>query len=192
MPRWPEDSRRRLVDAAVALFSERGFAATTVEQIATVAEVTPRTFFRHFRDKEEVLFAEDDDLLPLLLTAIGEPEPPVTAEELMRHALGVLADALEPARERLRVRHAIIQTDVALTGRELAKQAAWQPRIAGEITRRGFGAADAELLAAIGFALFRTAFVAWLEDGAPQTLRSRVDRALPSARTVMDVSAETS
>lgn len=187
MPRWPEDSRERLVGAAVTLFVERGFAATTVEQIATAAGVTPRTFFRHFRDKEEVLFAEEDGLLPLLLSAIASLEPPFRAEELMRHALGALADRMEPERSRLRARHEIIMTDVALTGRELAKQAAWQPQIAAAIAARGFGEADAELLAAIGFALFRTAFVGWLEDDARASLRERVDRALPSARTVMDL-----
>lgn len=187
MPRWPEDSRQRLVDAAVSLFEERGFAATTVDQIATAAAVTPRTFFRHFRDKEEVLFTEDDVLLPLLLRAIREHPAPAGAEDLMRAALGELAAALQPERERLRTRHAIIRTDVALTGRELAKQAAWQPQIAAELVGRGFTAADAELLAAIGFALFRTAFVSWLEDDRSETLRARVDRALPSVRSVMDL-----
>ncbi|AZC13044.1 MULTISPECIES: TetR family transcriptional regulator [unclassified Microbacterium] len=187
MPRWPEDSRERLVDAAISLFVERGFAATTVEQIATAAGVTPRTFFRHFGDKEEVLFTEEDELLPLLLGAIASLEPPFRADELMRHALGTLADRMEPERTRLRERHAIIKTDVALTGRELAKQAAWQPQIAAAIAARGYTGADAELLAAIGFALYRTAFVGWLEDDAREPLRDRVDRALPSARTVMDL-----
>ncbi len=74
MPRWPEDSRRRLVDAAIGLFAEHGFAATTVDEIAARAGVTARTFFRHFTDKEEVLFADDDALLPTLLAAIAEPE----------------------------------------------------------------------------------------------------------------------
>ncbi|NYF16698.1 AcrR family transcriptional regulator [Microbacterium sp. AK009] len=187
MPRWPEDSRERLAGAAVSLFVERGFAATTVEQIATAAGVTPRTFFRHFRDKEEVLFAEEDELLPLLLDAIATLEPPFRAEELMRHALGVLADTMEPDRTRLRVRHAIIKTDVALAGRELAKQAAWQPQIAAAIAARGYTEADAELLAAIGFALYRTSFVAWLEEDEPEPLRERVHHALPSVRTVMDL-----
>jgi AcrR family transcriptional regulator len=187
MPRWPEDSRDRLVAAAVSLFADHGFVATTVDQIAERAGVTPRTFFRHFRDKEEVLFAEDDRLLPLLLSAIAAPPTPLRAEDLMRHALGALADAMEPERDRLRVRHGIIRTDVALTGRELAKQAAWQPQIAAAIAERGFRPADAELLAAIGFALYRTTFVAWLEDDDSEPLRERVDRALPSARTVMNL-----
>ena len=56
MGRWEPDSRGRLQEAALALFSERGFDQTTAAQIAARAGVTERTFFRHFADKREVLF----------------------------------------------------------------------------------------------------------------------------------------
>jgi len=51
-----EETRARLVDAAFALFSERGYNQVTVDQIATAAGVSRRTFFRHFSAKEEVVF----------------------------------------------------------------------------------------------------------------------------------------
>mgnify|MGYP002784577599 CR=1 FL=1 len=88
MPRWPEDSRTRLVDAAMSLFGEHGYGATTVDEIAARAGVTARTFFRHFPDKEEALFAEDDEMLPLMLATIGEGTEPVTAEALMQRVFG--------------------------------------------------------------------------------------------------------
>src|SRR5579863_5931313 len=56
MGRWQPDSRGRLQEAALALFSERGFDQTTTAQIAVRAGLTERTFFRHFADKREVLF----------------------------------------------------------------------------------------------------------------------------------------
>ena len=56
MGRWEPDSRGRLQEAALALYSERGFDQTTAAQIAARAGVTERTFFRHFADKREVLF----------------------------------------------------------------------------------------------------------------------------------------
>src|SRR4028119_1862792 len=65
--RWQEGTRGRLQQAAVGLFVVHGYGATTTEQIAAAAGVTQRTFFRHFRDKEEVLFAGDDELLAALL-----------------------------------------------------------------------------------------------------------------------------
>ncbi len=56
MGRWQPDSRGRLQEAALALYSERGFDQTTAAQIAERAGLTERTFFRHFADKREVLF----------------------------------------------------------------------------------------------------------------------------------------
>src|ERR1700690_765502 len=56
MGRWEPDSRGRLQEAALDLYSERGFDQTTAAQIAARAGLTERTFFRHFADKREVLF----------------------------------------------------------------------------------------------------------------------------------------
>jgi len=53
MGRWEPDSRGRLQEAALALYSERGFDQTTAAEIAARAGVTERTFFRHFADKRE-------------------------------------------------------------------------------------------------------------------------------------------
>ncbi len=56
MGRWEPDSRGRLQEAALALYSERGFDQTTATEIAARADVTERTFFRHITDEREVLF----------------------------------------------------------------------------------------------------------------------------------------
>lgn len=186
MPRSPEPTRERLVEAAFELFFQQGYGATTVDDIAARAGVTARTFFRHFPDKEEVLFAADDDLLPVILGVINRGVEPVVAEVLMGQVLGALADSLEGDRPVLRHRQRIIDSDVALTGRELAKQARWQPAIAAALVERGFAHRSADVLAAVGFALFRHTLHEWLaQDGGP-TLRRRVDVALPGVRQVLD------
>jgi AcrR family transcriptional regulator len=189
MPRWPEDSRDRLVDAALALFLEHGYAAVTVDDIAARSGVSARTFFRHFPDKEEVLFADDDALLPALLTAIAASTGAASAEEHMTGALLTLADVLEPQREQLRHRQRVIDSQVSLTGRELAKQARWQQAVTAELTDAGYSPEEADLLAAIGFAVFRRALHSWATDTGPETLRDRVRAALPRVRTVLDATA---
>jgi AcrR family transcriptional regulator len=187
MPRWPTDSRERLVDAALSLFGEHGYAATTVDEIAARAGVTARTFFRHFRDKEEVLFSDDDSLMPHLIATIAEPTGPVAAEALMSRALTSLAALMQPGRAALRARQRIVDTEVSLTGRELAKQARWQQAVTATLVERGFAAEHAEVLSAIGFAVFVRELHAWLaEEGGPD-LVERVQDALPRVRTVLDV-----
>lgn len=190
MPRWPDDTRDRLVAAALELFGERGFAAVTIDEIAARAGVSARTFFRHFGDKEEVLFAADDELLPALLAAIAGPPGPQRADVLMAHALGTLAGVMEPTRAMLRIRQGIVDGEVALTGRALAKQARWQHEVAGALRERGFDDEHAEVLSAVGFALFRSALHAWLAEGEGEgegeSLAAHVARALPVARSALE------
>ena len=66
-------TRQAIRRAAFRLIDENGYAATTVEQIAEAAEVSPSTFFRYFPSKESLLLA--DDLDPLILAAF-EAQPP--------------------------------------------------------------------------------------------------------------------
>ena len=68
MGRWEPNARGRLEQAALELYVERGFEQTTVAEIAERAGLTERTFFRHFADKREVLFAGAGALQELLVT----------------------------------------------------------------------------------------------------------------------------
>src|SRR5437660_8789003 len=75
MTRWEPNARARLQEAALELYGERGFEQTTVAEIAKRAGLTERTFFRHFADKREVLFAGAGSLQELLVTSVaGAPD----------------------------------------------------------------------------------------------------------------------
>lgn len=63
-------TRAALREHGLRLFREQGYAATTIEQIAEAAEVSPSTFFRYFPSKEELVLVDDTD--PLLLAALAE------------------------------------------------------------------------------------------------------------------------
>src|SRR5881275_2543735 len=70
MGRWEPGADGRLRVAAMELYAERGFEQATVAEIAERAGVTARTFFRHFADKQEVLFSGSVQLQERLVAAL--------------------------------------------------------------------------------------------------------------------------
>ncbi|WP_410842646.1 TetR/AcrR family transcriptional regulator, partial [Paraburkholderia sp. BR14264] len=87
MARWQPGTRERLQTTALQLFAEQGYDQTTVAGIAAAAEVTERTFFRHFADKREVLFAGQDDFLGMFTTPIEAAPADAAPFDLVRRAL---------------------------------------------------------------------------------------------------------
>ncbi|MBX6381432.1 MAG: TetR family transcriptional regulator [Microbispora sp.] len=77
-------TRRTIQEQALRLFAERGYDATTVEQIAEAAEVSPSTFFRYFPTKEDVVTQDDYD--PLLMEAIKTQPPDLPPLTALRRA----------------------------------------------------------------------------------------------------------
>src|SRR3954453_10198728 len=99
MTRWEPDPRGRLQQAALELFAERGFDQTTVEDIATRAGVTKRTFFRHYADKREVLFGGGDAFQQLFLDGIATAPPSASPLEAVALTLEGVGRAFEGRRE---------------------------------------------------------------------------------------------
>lgn len=89
-----EATRRHILDAAVALFKERGFAGTNLNQLIRKAGVTPGAFYYHFDSKEEVAFAIIDEvaqrMADLRTTFVGVPESGLGNVILMTFQLSAL------------------------------------------------------------------------------------------------------
>jgi AcrR family transcriptional regulator len=77
-------TRQAIRREAFRLFDANGYAATTVEQIADAADVSPSTFFRYFPSKETLLLA--DDLDPLILAAFEAQPPELSPNQAIRRA----------------------------------------------------------------------------------------------------------
>ena len=101
------------------LYVERGFDETTVAEIAQRAGLTERTFFRHFADKREVLFAGAAMLEDLFVGAVADVPP--TCRRWTRRWLGVVAGGalIQQRRAFARQRYDIIAADAELQEREL-------------------------------------------------------------------------
>ncbi|MFI0411430.1 TetR family transcriptional regulator [Actinomadura sp. 3N508] len=93
--RKKQRTREALVDAAFALFAEKGFDATTVEEIADAVDVSSRTFFRYFASKEDVALTFQEEQLRAVLAALAArpaDEPIMTA---LRRTVVEIASASE-------------------------------------------------------------------------------------------------
>jgi AcrR family transcriptional regulator len=80
--RKKDETRQALRDSAHRLFAEKGFSATTIDDITGAADVSRRTFFRYFDSKDDLLRTDVSDLLPVMLAALrARPagEPPFAA-----------------------------------------------------------------------------------------------------------------
>jgi AcrR family transcriptional regulator len=115
----PNNVRERLVDAAFALFGERGFERTTVDDITDRAGVGRTTFFRHFRSKEQVIFPDHDRLLAAIRSRLSTSRPATATLAVTEAARGVLEHYVAEG-ERARERYALTRSVPALRDRERA------------------------------------------------------------------------
>lgn len=90
-------TRAAIVRAATELFLARGFAATSVTDIATAAEVSRRTFFLYFPSKEDVLFHHIEGHLRIAQRTLDELGPEATAWNAVQEAMTALVDAFDTA-----------------------------------------------------------------------------------------------
>ena len=162
MVRWEPNARERLERAALALFAEHGYDATTVAEIADRAGLTKSTFFRHFADKREVLFGGQDMLANLFSDAIRTAPPAATAADCLAAALEAVAVAFTPDRHDLAPqRRAVIAAHSELQERELLKRARLAAAMADALRARGADDVAARLAAEIGVLAFSTAYARW-------------------------------
>ena len=104
------DFRLRVADHAIRLFSEAGYEATTVDEIAAAAGVSRRTFFRQFRSKEDVVFADHRTLLEqagLLLASSGDVDPWSAVCDAAELVFGRFLEHREMSVRRYRVVNAV-------------------------------------------------------------------------------------
>ena len=162
MGRWEPNARGRLERAALALFVEHGYDATTVAQIADRAGLTKSTFFRHFADKREVLFGGQDMLTELFSDAVRTAPPSATTAGCLAAALESAAAAFTPDRHDLAPqRRAVIAANSELQERELLKRARLASAMAEALRVRGADDTTARLAAEMGVLAFSTAYARW-------------------------------
>ncbi|MFF0497339.1 TetR family transcriptional regulator [Nocardia aobensis] len=170
MSRWEPNARGRLSEAALELYSERGFDETTVAEIAERAGLTERTFFRHFADKREVLFGGQDLLSSAIAEAVAaapaDADPMATAIAAIQAAGAQIPDLPQWQRQR----RAVIAANAGLQERELRKMAVLGGELADALRTAGAPEAVATLCARVAVTVFGIAFDRWLDGSSTREL----------------------
>jgi AcrR family transcriptional regulator len=179
MGRWEPNARGRLERAAMELYIERGFEQTTVTEIARRAGLTQRTFFRHYADKREVLFAGSGLLEELIVRTLGGALDSAAPIDAVAEAIEAAGAAIQEGGDRPRQRQVVIAANPELQERELIKLASLASAIAGALRQHGVPDPAASLTAEAGIAVFKIAFERWIslsdQQDLPQYIREAVD-----------------
>jgi AcrR family transcriptional regulator len=171
-------TRLAIQDAALDLFAEQGFDATTVEQIALRADVSPSSFFRYFGTKADIILSDHDTQLGLLCAAVRNQPRHVRELEVVRRALqSAWVPDIDPVRtirtERAVARSAYLCGVAYFVGRR------WIDEVGAALAQRR-GDADALeeclMVARTAMGVFGSATEQWVASEAEEDFGALIDR----------------
>jgi AcrR family transcriptional regulator len=184
--RKKQRTREAIIDAAFTLFADKGFEATTVEEIADLVDVSSRTFFRYFSSKEDVVLTFQEEQFAAVLAALAARPPDEPVVTAMRSAGVAVMRAYEDGDygfdpEKFFCVHEMMERSPTLLGRSLEHGQKKQAEITRLIAERmGVDpAADLRPTVAAGAVscAFRAAYDVWLrgKDQQPKRLSDLLD-----------------
>jgi AcrR family transcriptional regulator len=164
MARWEPGARERLVVAAVDLFTEQGYDATTVAQIAERAGVTRSTLFRYFPDKRDILVAGQETLSHLLTEGIAEAPADASPLEAVAAGLERVSGAMGPMNRELGPRmKAAVAASAELQERHILKSVGLAAAMRVALIARGVPDSTAHLAGELGVLAFTRGYAEWSE-----------------------------
>jgi AcrR family transcriptional regulator len=179
-------TRERLTRAAMALFLERGFEATTLDDIAAAADISRRSFFHYFASKEDVVFAWQEDSTAALIAAVAArpaDESMLTAAE---NAITAMVRQLEPGEAVAMAR--LKRDNPALQARDQVKYEKLERALAEALGKRAGHKTEklrARLVAMIATGAMRIGGELWAAEGAREKPEALAKRTFAAIRAIL-------
>jgi AcrR family transcriptional regulator len=174
-------TRRTIQDHALRLFTDQGYDATTVQQIAEAAEISASTFFRYFPTKEDVVINDDYDWLMADLFR-AQPAELAPMEAMRRMLRKVLAHMYATDRELVTARTRLILAVPALRARSfdasLHDTHKLFVQLLAERVRRAPGDFEIQIFAQAVMGALQSVMLRWAESGGTEDLPELLDGAL--------------
>lgn len=119
-------TRREIEAAAIALFAERGFDDATMDDVAVAAGVSRRTAYRHFPNKEDLVFEQPRRWLERFMSVTRERLPGESLRTLIRRALIEVAELIESEQAQVLAAYSVLMKTPSLRGRHGKSDSDWR------------------------------------------------------------------
>ena len=173
--------RERLAQAATELFQTQGYDETTIDQIALQAGLGRRTFFRHYRSKEDVIFPDHDGLLLRVQDRLSL-DPAESGIQAVTEAVKIVLRHYVDTREISLLRYRLVTQVPALREREIVSvaryQRAFRERLSDAATSNAEASLRAEVVAASVAAAHNQVLRHWLRDNGASDPFPELEQAL--------------
>jgi len=173
---------------ALALFTDQGFAPTTVEQIAAAAGISERSFYRYFATKEDVVIGDPMPYGVILKAALEECPNDVVPWDALRAAFGRLLEAVYADPVSSLQASALMLSTPALRARHLEKQTLWETMLVPNIMERLDAAPEerslrAHAVVSAALSCLDAALNAWAQTDATESVEDLLDTAIAAVRS---------
>jgi len=180
--RKKQQTRDRLIEAAFALFDERGYDNVSTAEIAAQADVSERTFFRYFPSKDCVIFPDADEQRLHVEELVANLPPTMSVVEGLREALRTISEEFQESQEQQLARARLVAGTPSLQTMILLREQEWVESFANAIAERLELDHDTdlrpELTAAVIVTAFRVVMNRWIRSGGKEDINQMLDRAL--------------
>ena len=157
-------AKAHVADVAIALFAERGYTTVSVAEICAAAEIAPRSFFRYFATKEDVLVEPMRELASGVEAAVAAAPPDEPDDEVLERELRRLAEQIVADWDRLSVCFKVVRETPAVRASPLLQLADCEQALADQLVRRRGGETPADWRTRLRVARAVAAFRVWLDE----------------------------
>jgi AcrR family transcriptional regulator len=182
-----QQTRDRLTRAAMNLFRDRGFEATTLDDIAAAADISRRSFFHYFASKEDVVFAWHEESTTALVAAVAARPASESMFTAAENAIAAMVAQLKPGEAMAMAQ--LKRDNPALQARDQVKYEKLERALAEALGKRAGHKTEklqARLVAMIATGAMRIAGERWAAEGAREKPEILAKRMFAAIRAIFD------
>lgn len=180
--RKKQQTRDQLIDAAFALFEQRGYDHVSAAEIAEQANVSERTFYRYFPTKEDVIFPDADEKMRHVDDLVANLPKSMSVLQGMRAGIRAISLETQESTELQLARARLVMSTPSLQSLIMRREQEWVESFADAIAARLDLDQDQdirpEITAAVIVAVFRVVMKRWIHSGGQEPINVMIDEAL--------------